>query len=157
MTHRLVHVLVLLVIGSANRLLAADWPMYRCDAARSGFTAEPLPNQLKLRWVCRSKHPPRPAWPTSERMQFDLAFQPIIIGDTVVFGSSADDKVYALDAKSGQQRWTFFTEGPVRFAPVGWQDRVFVVSDDGWLYAISLCNGSLLWKHRGGGKLYGQR
>ena len=46
--------------------------------------------------------------------------------------------------------WEFFTEGPVRFAPAGWQDRIFVASDDGWLYALARDDGRLLWKHRGG-------
>ncbi len=124
--------------------------MYRADAGRSGYTAEAIPNQLKLRWAFRAKHEPNMAWPTSERMRFDLAFQPIIAGDLVIFGSSADDQVYALDAKTGRPGWTFFTEGPIRFAPVAWRDRVFVASDDGWLYALRAADGELLWKHRGG-------
>ncbi len=140
-------VLLLMVVARAS---AENWPAARADAARSGFTSEPLPNQLKLRWEFSSRQAPNPAWPSSERMQFDNAFQPIIMGDVVLFGSSADDKLYALDAQTGVEKWSFFTEGPIRFAPVGWQDRVFVASDDGWLYALSLENGKLLWKHRGG-------
>jgi len=129
---------------------AADWPMYRADAQRSGYTAEAIPNQLQLRWTFRSPHTPRPAWPTSERIHFDRAFQPIIMGDLILFGSSTDDQLRALDADSGAVRWTFFAGAPIRFAPVGWKDRVFVSSDDGWLYALSLADGQLLWKHRGG-------
>ena len=144
----------LVVVFSACWLIgpaaADDWPMYRADAARSGYTAEAIPNQLQLRWVFHTRHEPRTAWPSSERMRFDEAFQPIIVGDLVFFGSSADDKVYALDAATGRQRWTFFTEGPIRFAPVSWADRVFVASDDGWLYALRAADGKLLWKHRGG-------
>ena len=139
-----------LFLVSFQEAFAADWPMYRADEARSAYTPEAFPNQLKLRWVYHAKHPPKPAWQTSQRMNFDEAFQPIVMGDVVVFGSSADDKVVAVDAKSGRVRWEFFTEGPVRFAPAGWRDRVFVASDDGWLYALSLGDGSLLWKHRGG-------
>ncbi len=140
----------LFLLVSLQDAFAADWPMYRADEARSGYTPEVFPNQLKLRWVYRAKHPPKPAWETSQRMKFDEAFQPVVMGDVVVFGSSADDKVVAIDAKSGRVRWEFFTEGPVRFAPAGWRDRVFVASDDGWLYALSLGDGRLLWKHRGG-------
>ena len=83
------------LIGSAA---ADDWPMHRADAARSGYTAEAIPNQLQLRWVFHTRHKPRTAWPSSERMRFDEVFQPIIVGDLVFFGSSADDKVYALVA-----------------------------------------------------------
>jgi outer membrane protein assembly factor BamB len=81
-------------------------------------------------------------------MPFDLAFQPIVVAGRVIFGSSADDKVYALDLESGGVSWTFFTEGPIRFAPAGWRDRVFVASDDGTLYALSASDGRLLWRHR---------
>jgi outer membrane protein assembly factor BamB len=134
----------------ASSTLAADWPTYRGDAARSGYTGETIPNQLRQRWEFRLPAAPRPAWPTSERMEYDLAFQPVIVGDLVLFGSSADDQVYALDAMTGRIRWRFFTSGPVRFAPAAWKDRVFVASDDGFLYALSLADGTVLWKHRGG-------
>jgi outer membrane protein assembly factor BamB len=141
---------VMAIFGCFNAASAADWPTYRADEARSGYTSEAFPNQMKLRWVHRTVHPPQPAWSMSQRMQFDRAFQPIIIGDVVLFGSSADDKVVAIDAQSGRVKWTFLTEGPIRFAPAGWRDRVFVVSDDGWMYALSLDDGRMLWKHRGG-------
>jgi len=83
-------------------------------------------------------------------MQFDRVMQPIVVGDTVIFGSSSDDHVIALDAKTGAIRWTFVCDGPVRFAPVAWRDKVYVVSDDGHLYALALSDGRLIWKHRGG-------
>ena len=134
----------------ASLARAGDWPTYRADAARSGTTAEPLPQQLDLQWSYRAKHKPRPAWPTSDRIHFDFAYQPIVVGRTVIFGTSTNDKVVALDLSTGTQRWAFFTEGPVRFAPAAWRDRLFVASDDGWLYAISIAEGKLLWKHRGG-------
>lgn len=140
----------LLLCLAASPLLAADWPTYRGDAARSGYTAETIPNQLRQRWAFRLPAAPRPAWPTSDRIEFDLAFQPILVGDLVLFGSSADDQVYALDAASGRIRWRFFTGGPVRFAPAAWQDRVFVASDDGFLYALALADGRVLWQHRTG-------
>lgn len=141
---------LLLLCLLTSSLSAADWPTYRGDTSRSGYSAETIPNQLRQRWEYRLPAVPKPAWPTSERMEYDLAFQPIIVGDLVLFGSSADDQVYALDAKTGAVRWCFFTGGPVRFAPTVWKDRVFVASDDGHLYALALADGKLLWKHRGG-------
>lgn len=142
--------MALLLVRNGPGANAADWPTYRGDAARSGYTAETIPNQLRLRWKFTPGQPPKPAWPTSDRIDFDLAFQPIIVGDLVLFGSSADDQVYALDALTGAIRWRFFSEGPIRFAPAAWKDRVFVASDDGWLYALSLADGAVLWKHRAG-------
>jgi outer membrane protein assembly factor BamB len=128
---------------------ADDWPMYRADATRSGHTAEALPDSLDLCWEYSSSAP-RPAWPSSARISYDFAHQPIVVGDTVIVGSSVDDSVVALDAASGELRWRYFTGGPVRFAPAAWKDRVFVASDDGHLHALSMDDGKLLWKHRGG-------
>jgi outer membrane protein assembly factor BamB len=91
-----------------------------------------------------------PAWPGSDRQTFDRAFHPVIVDGTVVFGSSADGKVTALDAATGRERWSFFTDGPIRFAPAAWKDRVFVGSDDGYLYCLRTAGGELLWKKRGG-------
>ena len=35
----------------------------------------------------------------------------------VFFGSAVDNGIHAVDAATGQRRWTFFTEGAVRLAP----------------------------------------
>ncbi len=129
--------------------LPPQWPTYRADAGRSGYTPDALPALLELRWVERGTRP-LAAWPSSGRVTFDFAHQPILVGENVIFGSTADDSVRALDVKNGRLRWQYFTGGPVRFAPAAWHDRVFVASDDGYLYALSLSDGALLWKHRGG-------
>ena len=145
-------VTTVLVLMSASSILAADadWPQYRGDAQRSGFTSERLPSRLALAWTYESAHPPARAWPTNARLGFDQAFQPVIADGLLVFGSSVDDRVHAFDSSTGQKRWTFFTDGPVRLAPVIWQQRVYVASDDGFLYCLSASDGRQLWKFRGG-------
>ena len=114
-------------------LAAADWPQYRADGQRSGYTAEQLPAELHLQWTYVAPHPPEPAWPDVywQRQTYDLAYQPVVARGMLFYGSSADCKVYALDAATGRLRWSFFTDGPIRFAPAVWHDRVFVISDDG--------------------------
>jgi outer membrane protein assembly factor BamB len=83
-------------------------------------------------------------------VNFDDAFQVTAVGNVVYFGSSVDNKVYALDAAMGQEHWSFFTGGPVRFAPTIWKDRIFFGSDDGFVYCLRAADGNLLWKKRGG-------
>ena len=143
-------ILLVVLLPGVNSLQGGDWPMYRADAARTGYSSDPLPDNLELHWVYRNLTAPIPAWPDSSRITFDFAYQPIIVGNTVVFGSSAQDKVVAIDTDSGELRWTFFTGGPVRFAPAVWEDRVFVASDDGFLYCLAAKDGAVLWKRRGG-------
>jgi outer membrane protein assembly factor BamB len=131
-------------------LCAADWPTYRCDAARSGYTAEEIPNQMRLRWTFNPGAAPRPAWMSSDRIEFDQTYQPVLAGGLLLFGSSADDQVVALNVADGAVAWRFFTEGPVRFAPAVWHDLVFVCSDDGFLYALGLQDGKIRWRHHAG-------
>ena len=136
---------------AASPLAAADWPMYRGDAGRSACAAEPLPAKLKLLWRYESRNRPEPAWRGMDtRMTFDWAYQPVVAGGRLFFGSSADGKVYALDAATGVEQWTFFTGAPIRFAPAAWKDRLFVASDDGYLYCLAASDGRVLWKRRGG-------
>ncbi|MDA3926621.1 MAG: PQQ-binding-like beta-propeller repeat protein [Kiritimatiellae bacterium] len=139
-----------LILTLPSVLLGSDWPMFRADASRSGYSPEPLPEKLELLWDYDNGLPSSPAWPSSSRITFDFANQPIIVGDLVIFGCSASDRVVAIDAASGKVRWTFFAGGPIRFAPAALKDRIFVASDDGFIYALGVKDGALLWKHRGG-------
>ena len=129
---------------------AADWPQHRADAARSGYTAERLPDGLSPRWTHRAAHRPMSAWPSRNRLRFDRAFQPVVADGSLYFGSSADGKLYALHAATGERRWTFQSDGPLRFAPAAWRDRVLLAGDDGHLYCLAADDGRLLWKLRGG-------
>ncbi|MCX6906905.1 MAG: PQQ-binding-like beta-propeller repeat protein [Verrucomicrobia bacterium] len=144
-------VAITLLAATTGLGIASDWPTYRGDGMRSGYTADALPEDLSLCWSYKPSHAPQPAWPGADtRMPFDRAFHTVITGDTLLFGSSADGKVSALDAATGAERWAFLTDGPVRFTPAVWRDRAFVVSDDGFLYCLGVQDGKLLWKLRGG-------
>jgi WD40 repeat protein len=153
-------VIVLAAIVKPASTLAEDWPTFMHDRHRSGVSAERLELPLSKSWVLEADKP-QPAWPGPAKQDYwhrtfnlrstvayDRVFQVVGAGGTIFFGSSADDKVYALDARTGRQRWTFFTEGPVRLAPFVSGDKVYVGSDDGHIYCLSRDDGSLLWKHR---------
>jgi outer membrane protein assembly factor BamB len=146
---------------------AADWPTYQHDYARTGVARESLLAPFTDGWVHRSRHAPRPAWrgeakwdgwnkvyDLKSRQIFDYAYHPVIADGLLYYGSSADDKIYCLDAATGEQRWTFFTEGPVRLAPTIAEERVFVGSDDGHAYCLDAKSGKLIWKTQLGPRDY---
>ncbi len=129
---------------------AKDWPQYKGDPARSGIASEELKPPLSSNWIYQPPQAPRPAWeePGKEahRLAFDFSPQPVIAGGRVFFGSSADDTVRALDLGSGRVVWRFTTGGPVRFAPAVAEGKVYVGSDDGWLYCLDAQTGKLTWR-----------
>ena len=151
---------LLIAFVSASTLIGgsvrADWPMVRGNAARSGYSpAKELTGEaLTLKWV-RREQPPRPAWPGSDRVADDRAHHVVLADGKLFFGSSADCHVYALNAATGKELWSFATDAPVRFAPALWKNpsgkwRVFTASDDGVLYCLDADSGKLLWSRRGG-------
>jgi outer membrane protein assembly factor BamB len=122
----------------------------RVDRARSGTDDSPaLPRTLHLQWV-RELPTPQPAWPDQVRLQFDVAYRPTVHEGTLFLASHRTDSVTAYDSASGEKKWQFFTDGPVRFAPTVREKRVYFTSDDGYLYCLDMDGGRLLWKVRGG-------
>jgi len=128
---------------------AADWPMWRCNANRGADTPHGLPPALHLLWV---REYPRlaTAWTDQPRLRFDKAYSPVVMGKTMFVGSSRNDSIRALDTETGAERWTFYADGPVRFAPVAWRGKLYFACDDGHLYCLNAAKGTVLWKFRGG-------
>lgn len=139
--------------------LAIDWPTYRFDNRRSGVTPESVQVPLSPRWTRVSVAPPQTAWPGPAKWDayanirrlesmrnFDPAFFVIAVKDFVYFGSSIDDAVHCLNAKTGEDKWEFHTEGPVRLPPSWYEDRVYFGSDDGHAYCVDASDGVLVWK-----------
>jgi outer membrane protein assembly factor BamB len=112
-----------------------DWPTFRKDNRRSTYTAQLTPADVSQRWEYK---PPAPIVPTA----------PIAAG-AMVLVSGADGTVRALDARTGQPRWTAFTgAGAIKYPPAVAHDRVYVGAGDGWIYAFEAATGRRLWRFR---------
>ncbi|MEH3107579.1 MAG: PQQ-dependent dehydrogenase, methanol/ethanol family [Sphingomonas fennica] len=81
---------------------------------------------------------------------------PIVV-DGVMYASGVAGRVYALDAATGAERWTFTPEvdmqanrgaccDMVNRGVAVWQGHVYVAALDGMLYALDAGDGHLLWK-----------
>uniref|UniRef100_UPI002608713D outer membrane protein assembly factor BamB family protein n=1 Tax=uncultured Gimesia sp. TaxID=1678688 RepID=UPI002608713D len=140
--------IVSLFAASSQQIESADWPMWRGNIERTGVTSEVLPDQLHLNW---SRRLPlyQVAWPNEERLQYDLAYEPVSVGNRILVGSPLMGSLTAFDAKTGEVSWKFSANGPVRFAPVVSGENVMLGSDDGYLYCLNLSDGVLRWKIKG--------
>ncbi|MDF1810736.1 MAG: PQQ-binding-like beta-propeller repeat protein [Verrucomicrobiales bacterium] len=139
-------IIVFLTVFNINGF-SADWPQWRYDEGRTGNSPATLPEgELKLVWQ-RDLPRLQPAF-RDPRLQFDSGYEPVVLGKTMFIGSSRDDSLLALDVDTGAVKWRYFSEGPIRFAPVAWNDNVYFGSDDGHLHCLDAANGKLHWKFR---------
>ncbi len=109
----------------------------------SSFSAE-----WQLLWS-RELPARKTAWQYTQRMSQDSGYSPTAAGGTVFVGCEHNGALLALDGRTGEERWRFYTAAPIRFAPVANDTHVFVGSDDGYLYCLDH-QGELVWKLRGG-------
>lgn len=148
MRHTVTFFIVSLVLLPGTGVRGEDWPQFRYDAGRTAASPQELAERLHLQWI-RELGAPQPAFPLEVRLLFDASYEPVVAGKTMFVPSMVNDSVTALDTETGVEQWRFFAEGPVRFAPAVWQDRVYFISDDGYLYCLNADDGELLWKFRG--------
>ncbi|MCA9183161.1 MAG: PQQ-binding-like beta-propeller repeat protein [Planctomycetales bacterium] len=128
-----------------------DWPMWRSDAQRSAASTNQVADSLQPLWQ-REFSQRQPAWDDPlnlDLMTYDRIFEPIVLDGRMFVGFNDRDKLMALDASTGRELWSFFTEAPVRLPPVGWQNRIYFCSDDGFLYCVNAEDGTLEWKFSG--------
>ena len=139
-------------------LQAESWPTYMHDARRSGNSSVTLKSPVYLQWEYVSEYKPAPAWPPpaktdywhreanlKPRVTYDRAYHVVSDGKRLYFGSSANDKVYALDAATGKELWSFFADGPVRLAPTIYKGKIYFGADDGKVYCLDAETGKADW------------
>ncbi|MET9250934.1 PQQ-binding-like beta-propeller repeat protein [Nonomuraea sp. NPDC003709] len=73
--------------------------------------------------------------------------EPVVAGG-VVYATSGDGTVSALDAATGGLRWSFRTGGPVQFDHVVMDGTVFVANTSGRLTALDAATGRPRWSRR---------
>ncbi len=142
---------LLLTVVLALDLHAGDWPMWKHNAGRTAASPDALPAELHLQWVQKLPRP-RQAWrdKSNSMLFFDASYEPIVADKLIFVGSMNTDSVTAYDTDTGTEKWRFYTDGPVRFAPVAYRNNLYVGSDDGHLYCLTATTGELVWKLRGG-------
>ena len=121
--------------GSATQPAASaqDWPTYRHDAARSGWTKSAVPAQVSLRWATK----------------LGGRLTSVTVAEGRVFVAAVDrHTVYSLDANSGKVVWKFTAGGRVDSPPTIYNGLCLFGSADGWVYCLRATDGELVWRFR---------
>ena len=71
-----------------------------------------------------------------------------------MYVGSFNGRMYALDAATGELRWSYRTGGVVRWPAVVEQDTAHFGSTDGYVYALDAITGDLRWRYETEGELW---
>ncbi len=132
---------------------ARDWPMYRHDSSRTGTLPSEVTGPLKVLWT---RDIPTPDYAkdaiAAEWLQHQylsgIITQPTIAGGMVFVAQPDTHQVVALDAVSGQPKWTFTANGRIDGPPTWYRGLCLFGSRSGWLYAVRASDGQLAWRLR---------
>ena len=91
---------------------------------------------------------PLDAGPVADPWDFFLSSP--LVHDGKVYVGSSDQRVYALDAKTGKLAWTYKTGGVIHSSPALAGPNIVVGSWDGAVYALDAATGEQRWRHQTG-------
>jgi len=111
-----------------------EWPAYRHDAKRSGYTESQVGANLKMKW----------------QRTLGEGLTSLTAAAGKVFVASRDrHEVVALDSDAGTTAWTFTAAGRVDSPPAIYRGLALFGSRDGQAYCLNAADGSLAWRFRG--------
>ncbi|MGA3192149.1 MAG: PQQ-binding-like beta-propeller repeat protein [Candidatus Bathyarchaeia archaeon] len=120
-----------------------EWPMFHHDLTHTAYSTSTAPNTNQTLW---SAH----ALTTTGNY---VTSSPAVAGGIVYVGSN-DYHVYALNATTGTQVWSYATRGMVRSSPAVAGGVVYVGSDDNNVYALNATTGTLVWSYTKGDSVH---
>ncbi len=112
---------------------SGDWPTYRHDASRTGFTESKIAADLERGWTVN----------LGGRLS-----SPVVAGNRLFLAKVDEHTVYAIDAGSGEQLWSYMAGGRVDSPPTVYKGRVLFGSADGYVYCLRATDGALIWRYR---------
>lgn len=108
-----------------------DWPTFRHDPARSGFTPGKIPAKVKIAW--------------NKEIGGELSAV-VISGNRLFVAQKEQHTVHAIDATSGDKIWSYTAGGRIDSPPALYQGSVVFGSADGYVYSLRASDGQLAWR-----------
>lgn len=122
-------------------LAGEDWPVFRGTPTGIGFVRARLHNQPSQLWIFTAENDSFVATP--------------VVGEGTVYLGSENGVFFAVDLKTGKERWRWQAPAGI-VAPAGYhQGRVYVGDVNGGFHCLSAATGSLLWQIEAGAEIDG--
>ena len=111
----------------------SDWPTYRGDNERSGYTAMKAPVISGQLW---------------RKAIGGKLTSPVMCGKHLYVASVNAHTLYVLDSEKGDVAWDFVAGGRIDSPPTVWKGMVLLGCRDGWVYCLASQSGQLVWRTR---------
>ncbi|UCD50806.1 MAG: PQQ-binding-like beta-propeller repeat protein, partial [Phycisphaerales bacterium] len=110
-----------------------DWPTYRHDNARSGYTPALIGPEPKPKWNS----------PLGGRLSS------VVVAEGRLLVVQIDTHtVHALSAESGRKMWSYTAGGRIDSPPTISRGLALFGCSNGWVYCLRTLNGALVWRFR---------
>jgi outer membrane protein assembly factor BamB len=121
-----------------------EWPMFRGNMERgNAVNANPSEKPAKL-WEASFGIGGKSFGVLSS--QRTGLTQPIVVNGMVIVADIDSQRIIALDAITGKQKWMFPVGSRVDFSPAYYKGLCLLVGKDGWVYCLNASTGMLAWK-----------
>ena len=111
-----------------------DWPIYRHDMKRSNATATAVPTGVTLLW--------------SEKLGTHPLTQATAAYGLVYTAEPDSRRVFARDAATGKEKWSFVADGRVTYPPTLHQGLCLFGTGAGSVYCLAAQSGREVWRLR---------
>jgi outer membrane protein assembly factor BamB len=121
-----------------------EWPMFRANPQRgNAVKANPGEKPAKVWEASLGLGGKSFGVMSGERTGLT---QPVAVGGLVVVADIGAQRIVALRAADGKQKWVFPVGSRVDFPPALYKGLCLFVAKDGWVYCLNAADGSLAWK-----------
>lgn len=109
----------------------SDWPSSRGNPQNTGVGSGGIPNKLEVLWKMRTEN--------------ECEGTPVVV-DGVAYIGDLEDSLYAVDTRTGQQRWVYRNRCGYQASPLVYQGAVYAGDVDGTMHCFDAESGEQLWR-----------
>jgi outer membrane protein assembly factor BamB len=108
-----------------------DWPLFRGNPQQTGVATSKLPEKLEVLWK----------FSTAKAIEGTPA-----VANGVVYIGSFDEHLYAIDLKTGKEKWRYKL-GETKTPAAVRDGRVYIGNLDGVLHVVDAAKGTKIWTY----------